>query len=145
MLASGAAQLPPHTLPICRRIGFSLTNVNSPSTPVVVTCGTISDPACPPFANGYLADSRITALTTAERNELFPTGTQADYKLVTGLVAPAQLYTITLWGINDVNTSGVASTPSAEVATVGECMWCPGVGVSSAECTRVLRGALCLA
>lgn len=121
-----------------RRIGFSLTNVNSPSTPVTVTCGTNSDPACPTFANGYLADSRITALTTAERNELFPTGTQADYKLVTGLVAPAQLYTITLWGINDVNTSGVASTPSAEVATVGECTWFAGGVVSSAVCARLL-------
>lgn len=117
-----------------RRIGFSLTNVNTPGA-VAVTCP-VDEPSCPAFANGYLADSRITELTAAERDALFPSGTQARYKLVTGIVQAAQLYTVTLWGINDVTPGGVASDPSAEVATVGEWQGC-GHGSCGCEAPRV--------
>lgn len=111
----------PRRLPApCRRVGFSLTNVNSPGTAVAVDCSTPANQPCPAFANGYLATSRIVELTAEERASLFPTGTQAYYKLVTGTVPAAALYNVTLWGINDVTPGGVASDPSESVATVGE-------------------------
>lgn len=115
-----------------RRIGFSLTNVNA-AGPVPVTCN--APDTCPAFANGYIADNRITALSDADRTQL---GIQAQYKLVTGTVQTAQLFTITLWGINDVTPVGVASDPSAEVATVGECRVVAGRGRALQLCALPL-------
>lgn len=120
-------------IPRCRRIGFSLTNVNTPGA-VTVTCPQ-NEPSCPAFANGYLGDNRITELSASERNTLFPSGTQAYYKLVTGSVPAAELYTIKLWGINDWTPGGTASDPSAEVATVGECISVQGMRAGHA-CLR---------
>lgn len=85
--------------------------MNNPGSTATATCG---GDECTKVGTKYLA-------TVQAAGEGAPEGTGATHKLETGTV-PLGLYSIKLWGINDVTPDGTASAASTAVATFGE-LW----------------------